>query len=250
MGAAASAAPMRSTAASSTGSGRSIRRSSPTRPSASSTSARTPSASLSPDARGQEGHALVGGVQAPDGADLVEDPADRLQEMDDELAPAVAGDRAVERDVGRRRAPASARVVAVAQGGQEVGASAQQRYRSTSHRTVMVRWSSNNLAGSGYTGPVAATWTEPVLADVLAALERPRPAARCVRTLAADAQGRPCGGFGLPVAKSTASHHFRVLREAGVIDQEERGRTRHTTLRREDLDGRYPGLLDLVLREG
>ena len=59
----------------------------------------------------------------------------------------------------------------------------------------------------------------------------------------------PCGSFGLPVAKSTASHHFRVLREAGVIDQE-RGRTRHTTLRREDLEGRFPGLLDLVLRDG
>ena len=113
----------------------------------------------------------------------------------------------------------------------------------------MVRWSSNNLVGSGYTGPVAATRTEPVLADVLAALSDP-VRLQIVRTLAADAQGRPCGGLGLPVAKSTASHHFRVLREAGVIDQEERGRTRHTTLRREDLDGRYPGLLDLVLREG
>jgi DNA-binding transcriptional ArsR family regulator len=95
---------------------------------------------------------------------------------------------------------------------------------------------------------VAATATQPALADVLAALSDP-VRLQIVRTLAADADGRPCGSFGLPVTKSTASHHFRVLREAGVIDQEDRGRTRHTTLRRADLDRRFPGLLDLVLRE-
>jgi DNA-binding transcriptional ArsR family regulator len=96
---------------------------------------------------------------------------------------------------------------------------------------------------------VAATRTDPALADVLAALSDP-VRLQIVRTLAADAEGRPCGSFGLPVAKSTASHHFRVLREAGVIRQEDRGRIRHTTLRREELDERFPGLLELVLREG
>ena len=101
---------------------------------------------------------------------------------------------------------------------------------------------------SGYTEHVAATGTEPALADVLAALSDP-VRLRIVRTLATDPEGRPCGSFGLPVTKSTASHHFRVLREAGVIDQEERGRTRHTTLRRDELDRRFPGLLELVLRD-
>ena len=96
---------------------------------------------------------------------------------------------------------------------------------------------------------MTATGTEPALAVVLAALSDP-VRLRIVRTLAADPEGRPCGSFGLPVTKSTASHHFRVLREAGVIDQEERGRTRHTTLRRDELDRRFPGLLELVLREG
>jgi DNA-binding transcriptional ArsR family regulator len=95
---------------------------------------------------------------------------------------------------------------------------------------------------------VAATGTEPALADVLAALSDP-VRLQIVRTLATDPAGRPCGSFGLPVTKSTASHHFRVLREAGVIDQEDRGRTRHTTLRREELDRRHPGLLELVLRD-
>jgi DNA-binding transcriptional ArsR family regulator len=58
---------------------------------------------------------------------------------------------------------------------------------------------------------------------------------------------RPCGTFGLPVAKSTASHHFRVLREAGVINQRAAGRERLTELRSGDLEARFPGLLQSVI---
>lgn len=81
---------------------------------------------------------------------------------------------------------------------------------------------------------------------VLAALSDP-VRLRIVRALAQAPAGRACGTFDLPVTKSTASHHFRVLREAGVIRQQERGRTRHTTLRRAELERRFPGLLDAVL---
>jgi DNA-binding transcriptional ArsR family regulator len=49
------------------------------------------------------------------------------------------------------------------------------------------------------------------------------------------------------VSKSTCTHHFRVLREAGVIEQEVLGTARLNSLRREDLDARFPGLLDAVL---
>jgi DNA-binding transcriptional ArsR family regulator len=49
------------------------------------------------------------------------------------------------------------------------------------------------------------------------------------------------------VAKSTCTHHFRVLREAGVISQREVGTARVNSLRREDLDARFPGLLRTVL---
>jgi DNA-binding transcriptional ArsR family regulator len=84
-------------------------------------------------------------------------------------------------------------------------------------------------------------------AEVMAALADP-VRLQIVRTLAAEDEGRACGTFGLPVTKSTASHHFKVLREAGLIEQEMRGRTRHTTLRREHIERDYPGLLDLVLR--
>lgn len=68
-----------------------------------------------------------------------------------------------------------------------------------------------------------------------------------VRQLAESEQPRACGSLGLPVTKSTATHHFRVLREAGVISQHDQGRARINTLRRHDLDARFPGLLATVM---
>lgn len=59
---------------------------------------------------------------------------------------------------------------------------------------------------------------------------------------------RTCKSFKLPVTKSTCTHHFRVLREAGVIRQRLEGTTRLNSLRRRELDERFPGLLDSVLR--
>lgn len=67
-----------------------------------------------------------------------------------------------------------------------------------------------------------------------------------VQTLHAEAE-RPCGSFPVTVAPSTLTHHFRVLREAGVIHQREDGARRWTTLRRSDLEVRFPGLIDTIL---
>jgi DNA-binding transcriptional ArsR family regulator len=58
---------------------------------------------------------------------------------------------------------------------------------------------------------------------------------------------RTCASFELPVTKSTCTHHFKVLREAGVIRQRADGTARINTLRRDELDARFPGLLDAVL---
>jgi len=66
----------------------------------------------------------------------------------------------------------------------------------------------------------------------------------------ASGEERTCCSFDLPVVKSTGTHHFRVLREAGVIRQRVEGKTRLSALRREDLEARFPGLLDAVLRAG
>ena len=84
------------------------------------------------------------------------------------------------------------------------------------------------------------------LAAVLHALSDPMRLRIVVGLAAAD--DRPCGSFGLPVTKSTCTHHFKVLREAGVIRQRLEGTTRLNSLRRQDLEERFPGLLDSVLR--
>ena len=53
--------------------------------------------------------------------------------------------------------------------------------------------------------------------------------------------------IGIDCSKSTASHHLRVLREAGVISTRVSGVHRYSALRRADLDARFPGLLDAVI---
>jgi DNA-binding transcriptional ArsR family regulator len=88
--------------------------------------------------------------------------------------------------------------------------------------------------------------TELDVIEVLAALADP-VRLQIVRTLAQDGGERPCGSFGLPVGKSTSTHHFRVLREAGVITQRRVGTMRLTRLRGQELEERFPGLLRAVL---
>ncbi|MFI6597444.1 ArsR/SmtB family transcription factor [Nonomuraea sp. NPDC050536] len=63
-----------------------------------------------------------------------------------------------------------------------------------------------------------------------------------------EAAGRDvaCGGFDIPVSKSTATHHFKVLREAGLIRQYYVGTSRMNALRREDMNQAFPGLLDAL----
>jgi DNA-binding transcriptional ArsR family regulator len=83
------------------------------------------------------------------------------------------------------------------------------------------------------------------LEDVLEALANPIRL-RVVRTLAGIGE-MSCGEILPDVSKSTASHHWRVLREGGVVHQRRDGRNLKLTLRREDLDARFPGLLDTIL---
>ncbi|MFE4694903.1 ArsR/SmtB family transcription factor [Streptomyces sp. NPDC056749] len=71
---------------------------------------------------------------------------------------------------------------------------------------------------------------------------------RIVRQLAGAADEQACSRFDLPVSKSTTTHHFRVLRENGVINQFYRGTAKLSCVRTEDLDALFPGLLDSVLR--
>jgi DNA-binding transcriptional ArsR family regulator len=84
------------------------------------------------------------------------------------------------------------------------------------------------------------------LACVLHALSDPMRL-KIVHVLASGGE-HTCKSIDLPVTKSTCTHHFRVLREAGVMSQRVEGTTRLNALRRDDLEARFPGLLDSVLR--
>jgi DNA-binding transcriptional ArsR family regulator len=83
------------------------------------------------------------------------------------------------------------------------------------------------------------------LSSVLHALSDP---ARLdiVRRLA-DGDEPSCGTFDLGLSKATLSHHFRVLRESGVVLVRPDGRRRLLSLRHDDLNARFPGLIEAIL---
>jgi DNA-binding transcriptional ArsR family regulator len=83
------------------------------------------------------------------------------------------------------------------------------------------------------------------LDDVLHALADPTRRA-IIRVLMAGGD-RACGTFDLPVAASTLSHHFAALRRGGILRQYDDGRQRMNTLRLDELDTRFPGLMAAVL---
>ena len=85
------------------------------------------------------------------------------------------------------------------------------------------------------------------LGEVLHALSD--PVRRQIVSALAGAEGEPsCGSIDVPVTKSTCTHHFKVLREAGVIRQRQEGTARLNSVRGDDLEARFPGLLDTILR--
>lgn len=83
------------------------------------------------------------------------------------------------------------------------------------------------------------------LPEVLHALSDP-VRLQIVRTLA-DRQEKACSAVEASVSKSTLSHHFKVLREAGITHTRVNGTQRLVSLRQDDLDERFPGLLRSVL---
>jgi DNA-binding transcriptional ArsR family regulator len=85
------------------------------------------------------------------------------------------------------------------------------------------------------------------LETVLGALSDPLRL-RIVRKLLLDSEqfDHSCGWFGLDRPKSSLTHHFKALREAGITRQRQYGLERRSHVRVDDLDARFPGLLDLV----
>jgi DNA-binding transcriptional ArsR family regulator len=89
--------------------------------------------------------------------------------------------------------------------------------------------------------------TDLTVTEVLFALSDPSRLA-IVRQLAAGPRLElSCQTVGGDIPKSTRSHHLKTLREAGVIRSVPHGRQRFVSLRSEDLEARFPGLLAAVL---
>jgi len=86
---------------------------------------------------------------------------------------------------------------------------------------------------------------EVALPDVLHALSDP-VRLQIVRELA-DRREQSCSAVEASVSKSTLSHHFKVLREAGVTNTRVNGTHRYVSLRADELEQHFPGLLSAVL---
>ncbi|MBE9037162.1 ArsR/SmtB family transcription factor [aff. Roholtiella sp. LEGE 12411] len=68
-----------------------------------------------------------------------------------------------------------------------------------------------------------------------------------VRLLATEGE-QCCAGFDFAIAKSTMSNHFKILRESGIVLTRKEGTQHINSLRYEDLEALFPGLLDAVLQ--
>jgi DNA-binding transcriptional ArsR family regulator len=102
------------------------------------------------------------------------------------------------------------------------------------------------LADAPSLAPLSLAGDDLDLASIMHALSDP-VRLQIVAKLA-DGNEHTCGSFSLPVTKSTSSHHFRVLREAGVLSTRTEGKNRFNRLERDLLEQRFPGLIDAVLR--
>lgn len=58
-----------------------------------------------------------------------------------------------------------------------------------------------------------------------------------------------CGELDGGRPKSSMSHHFRILREAGLVRTSVAGTVHQNTLRRSELNERFPGLVDAILKQ-
>jgi DNA-binding transcriptional ArsR family regulator len=112
--------------------------------------------------------------------------------------------------------------------------------------------SAGENAGSGRGHRSAPEHTHPddvALETALAALADP-VRLTIVRELAGSPDwSRTCGSIDVPVGKAALSHHLGVLRAAGILEQRDSGTKRANRLRRAEFERRFPGLLDLALRD-
>jgi DNA-binding transcriptional ArsR family regulator len=81
---------------------------------------------------------------------------------------------------------------------------------------------------------------------VMQALSDPCRIAIVRDLLRANGHALACNEVRLTISKATRSHHFEVLRAAGIIFTEMEGTKCMTSLRRRELNKHFPGLLKLI----
>ncbi len=81
--------------------------------------------------------------------------------------------------------------------------------------------------------------SDPLRLRIVAELRKAEEGLNCVETT---------GRLKCAMPKSTCSQHYRILREAGLIHSERRGVELTSRVRRKELEGRFPGLLDCILK--
>lgn len=85
------------------------------------------------------------------------------------------------------------------------------------------------------------------LVDVMRALADPTRL-EILRVLAdGEPHAKSAAEWGFDVQKSTLSHHFKAMREAGLTRTIVDGRTHAIQLRRTELDARFPGLVEALV---
>ena len=95
------------------------------------------------------------------------------------------------------------------------------------------------------------TYSHPAMKDlelhvVMQALSDPCRMTIVRQLLQSKGRALACNEVELDVAKATRSHHFEVLRAAGIIFTQREGTKCMTSVRRAELDKRFPGLLKLI----
>jgi DNA-binding transcriptional ArsR family regulator len=118
------------------------------------------------------------------------------------------------------------------------------------HRTLLFD-EGQTVRGVVVTPPAHPASEPPQPADLVTVLQALSDPVRLeiVRQLAGCSENAAitCGQLELEVSKSTASHHLKALRSAGIVAEREEGTRKFTWLRKADMEERYPGLLASVL---
>lgn len=85
------------------------------------------------------------------------------------------------------------------------------------------------------------------LTDIMYALSDPTRL-EIVARLAKAGRKMTCGEFDLNRPKSSMSHHFKILRSAGLVETLIEGTEHMNTLRVAEIEQKFPGVLQSILK--